>query len=844
MNTFALMTDSVIRAKKENRNLKPYVMKNTFQNLLGKGIVACACVAMSANIFAQNANPESYFSGVRAASGYKPQSDHNPLMTQRYGADPYAMVYDDEVFIYMTSDNFKYSGNSIVTNSYEQIHTINCISSKDMVNWTDHGVMAVAGSSGAARWANCSWAPTAMHAKVNGKEKFFLYFANNGSGIGVVTSDTPYGPWTDPIGAELVSSRTPTCNTVTWLFDPAVLMDDDGTAYLYFGGGVPQGKASDPGTARVVKLGKNYTSLDGSPKAINPPYLFEDAGANKVGDTYVYSYCSNWDCTGNPMSNAQICYMTSKDPMGPFTYKGMFLPNHSEFFRGSGGNNHHAAFKFKDKWYVTYHALLLQMKDSRLGGQDLGYRSTNIDYLSVDESTATFNRAKGTLSGVDQVQYVNPFDKVEAETMAWMAGIDTKNGGSNMLVTTGVAGNWTGVAGVDFGEGASIISAYVSSKKEGAIKICKGKVDGDVIGYISVPNTNGQLQEVTATLTKAISGVSDIFFIYSGDFEFDYWMCKKADVSIIASENSVEAPATISLSVKTSEEGITKTDYYLGEELVGSATEAPYTFEYEIPEPGKYEFHAILTNNAGKTFESPTVTINARLAQGPYEGIAQELPGKVEAERYDVGGAGYAYEDNEAENQGAGSSDFRADEGVDIDSNGEGGYVLGWTAKGEWIEYTVNVKYTDTYTWAAKVASGASGSAFNMSMDGKDIAGGTIEVPQGEDWKTYSLVEGTTTQLEEGKHILKIEIEGDYANIDYIEFKAVNEHDETGLIVAKSNKVVNGEYEVYSMLGNLVGVYNISGTTIEDGLKAYQIANGLYVVRQRDGMQSELIMLK
>ena len=205
-------------------------MKNTFQNLLGKGIVACACVAMSANIFAQNANPESYFSGVRAASGYKPQSDHNPLTTQRYGADPYAMVYDDEVFIYMTSDNFKYSGNSIVTNSYEQIHTINCISSKDMVNWTDHGVMAVAGSSGAARWANCSWAPTAMHATVNGKEKFFLYFANNGSGIGVVTSDTPYGPWTDPIGAELVSSRTPTCNTVTWLFDPAVLMDDNGIA--------------------------------------------------------------------------------------------------------------------------------------------------------------------------------------------------------------------------------------------------------------------------------------------------------------------------------------------------------------------------------------------------------------------------------------------------------------------------------------------------------------------------------------------------------------------------------------------------------------------------------------
>ena len=91
MDIFAPMTNRIINANLKT-GLKPYVMKNTFQNLLGKGIVACACVAMSVNIFAQNANPESYFSGVRAASGYKPQSDHNPLMTQRYGADPYAMT--------------------------------------------------------------------------------------------------------------------------------------------------------------------------------------------------------------------------------------------------------------------------------------------------------------------------------------------------------------------------------------------------------------------------------------------------------------------------------------------------------------------------------------------------------------------------------------------------------------------------------------------------------------------------------------------------------------------------------------------------------------------------------
>ena len=285
----------------------------TMKFLLLQLLLFCSAILFSADL-------SSYFSGVNPTKGYKAQSAHNPMMTQRFGADPYAMVYNDEVFVYMTNDVYEYDGNgNLTTNSYGKINTINCISSKDMVNWTDHGSMNIAGrnnSAGAAKWATCSWAPSAMHAKVNGKDKFFLYFANNGSGIGVVTSDTPYGPWVDPIGRELISRNTPNCANVTWLFDPAVLMDDDGTAYLYFGGGVPTGKQADPGTARVVKLGSDYTSIVGTPTAINPPYLFEDAGANKIAGKYIYSYCSNWNCTGNPMSNAQICYMTSNSPLG------------------------------------------------------------------------------------------------------------------------------------------------------------------------------------------------------------------------------------------------------------------------------------------------------------------------------------------------------------------------------------------------------------------------------------------------------------------------------------------------------------------------------------------------
>lgn len=808
--------------------------------LLKKSVVAaCTCLALTNGAYAQNL--ESYFSGASLAKSYKSLSNHNPLYSQRYGADPYAMIYDDEVFIYMTNDQQEYDANPDKDNSYGNINTINCISSKDLVNWTDHGVMKVAKrGSGPASWASCSWAPTACHKTVNGKEKFFLYFANNGSGIGVVTSDCPWGPWTDPIGRELISRSTPNCNNVTWLFDPAVLVDDDGTGYIYFGGGVPSGKQADPGTARVAKLNSDFISIDGTPAAINPPYLFEDAGANKIAGKYIYSYCSNWNCTGNPMSNAQICYMTSSNPMGPFTYSGIAYNNQADFLNGTygnnGGNNHHAMFEFKGKWYMTYHARVLQ----NAKGQKGDYRSSQVDYVNVNTQTGAITRSSGSAKGVDQVGYLNPFDKTEAETMAWMGGIDTEVGGSNMLVTKIDKGDWIGLAGVDFGTGATVFTACVKSSTAGAIKICKGKPDGEVIGYLEVPNTNGQLKEVSATLSKAISGVTDLFFVFSGGFEFDYWMFKKADVSLEVSENSVEAPAFVDFSVKTTEQGITKVDYYMGDQLIGTETNSPFTFSYEITEVGSYEFHAILTNNAGKTFETPNATVKARLAQGPYEGEMQEIPGIVEAERYDVGGAGFAYYDNSDENEGAKDSQFRTDEGVDLDVNDGNGYSLGYTHKDEWVEYTVDVKYDDEYTFAARVASGSDNSGFSLQIDDKDISGGKITVPNGGDWKTYTLVEGETSKLTAGKHVLKIYIESDFVNIDYIEFKAKN-HVETGIEMVAADAI---PYEVYSLQGIKLGDITTTESEAISTLKEKGYAAGAYILKSGEDKDGKVVIVK
>ena len=179
-------------------------------------------------------------SNMKIKQSYKPLCDHNPVMVQRFGADPYALVYKGRVYIYMTLDDPERDENwNIMENTYSLIDKISVISSEDLVNWTDHGTIYAAGDKGAASWGRNSWAPAAAWKNIDGKDKFFLYFANNGNGIAVLTADSPVGPFTDPIGGPMISRDTPTCADVTWLFDPAVLMDDDGSAYIYFGGGVP-----------------------------------------------------------------------------------------------------------------------------------------------------------------------------------------------------------------------------------------------------------------------------------------------------------------------------------------------------------------------------------------------------------------------------------------------------------------------------------------------------------------------------------------------------------------------------------------------------------------------------
>ena len=456
------------------------------------------------------------FDNLEIKASYKKNGENNPLYTQRFGADPGVLVWNGRLYVYTTNDLVEYNAEGkVIENTYAKINKINCISSADLVNWTDHGAIPVAGPEGAAKWASNSWAPCAAHKVIDGKDKFFLYFCNGGNGVSVLSADDPAGPWTDPLGHGLVTRAIPQCANVLWLFDPAVMVDEDGTGYLCVGGGVPEGKADHPGTIRIMQLGEDMISIVGEPQVIDAPYVFEDSGINRIGDTYYYSYCSNFSTAGNTegFTDGAIQYMTSKNPLGPYTYQGLVFTNQGNFF-GLYGNNHHCIVSFKGKHYLAYHNRPVEKAMGITGN----YRSPQLNELIVNED-GSIKPVIGTMKGVEQLEMLNPYETVSARTMYREAGIRV-DGYADTLKVSAESGSWIQLKGVDFAEGAKQFTLRAASEKGGAVRVLLDDLQGDVLCEIAVPA--GDMTDITVDCAS-VSGVKDVYLLFAGDVSPESW---------------------------------------------------------------------------------------------------------------------------------------------------------------------------------------------------------------------------------------------------------------------------------------------------------------------------------
>jgi len=674
-----------------------------------------------------------------------------PIVGYSYLADPGAIWYNGRLYVYCSNDN----ENPIGGSSYE-MSTIVCVSSADLKNWTNHGVVF---NTDNVSWSGLSWAPSPAYK--NGK--FYLYFGNGGSAIGVAVADNPLGPFVDPVGRSIASGSTPGVQPFDgWLFDPMTFIDDDGEAYMYFGG-------NGENNMRVAKLNEDMVSINGSCGKITVPNLFEAAWLHKYNGKYYFSYSTN------PANGMRIDYMVSDNPMTGFTYGGV-LSNQPPI---NNNNNHQAVVEIDGEWYQVYHNRIVARDN--LGTAEMPYHRN----LAIDKFThnadGSINLMQNTVDGVQQLQYLDPYIRQEGETMSDQSGINTEvcsAGGINLAYID--SGDWTMIEGVDFGTaGATSFTASVASPTGGTIEIHLGSPTGTLAGTLQVPNTGDYQNWQTETVSvNNITGVHNVYFVYStGGFNFDYWSFDNAgpNVKLITpNDNAIfAAPVLVPIDVEASITNgtIAHIDFFLNDETVPFHEEwvAPYGFEHTFDVAGEYRIKAVAYDDANNTAQHE-ITITVYPEQEAYVGTPSVIPGTIQFENYDIGGNSFAYLDDSEGNTGG--ADFRMDEDVDIEDCTDAGvgYNIGFATSGEWLEYTVNVQNTATYDLVIRVACDGDGRTITLSSDGVDIAA-DIAIPNTGGWQMWEDVTIPNVELSAGEQVLKLTIgDVDYVNLNYITF--------------------------------------------------------------------------
>ncbi len=320
-------------------------------------------------------------------------------------------------------------------------------------------------------------------------------------------------------------------------------------------------------------------------------------------------------------------------------------------------------------------------------------------------------------------------------------------------------------------------------------------------------------------------------------------------VSIVTSSDSTlfTAPATINLKATTtvSSGTISKVEFYNGMTKLGEDVSAPYTYNWTNVAAGTYTVTSVATDNTGVKTTSSAITVKVHVPQGPYNGIVHPIPGTIQAEEFDVGGNGVAYYDDTPGSEVTPAVDFRTEEDVDIEvcTDADGGYNLGYATSGEWLEYTVNVATTGPYKLDLRVACNGDGHTISLAMDGTDLAG-SIAIPNTGGWQTWQTVTVNNVPLTAGRHVLRMTIGAtSYVNINFMTFSSlVTGMTDNALSVSplispnpfSSHLLVKSfgsfEYKVMDVSGNTVEVgKGVDETTIGKSLK-----EGVYVLYIKD----------
>lgn len=320
-----------------------------------------------------------------------------PLVKHIYTADPSAHVFEGKIYIYPSHDIDAGIPDDDLGSQYAMRDYIVLSMDEPGGPVTAHPVALKVED---VPWAEKQmWAPDA--AVKNGT--YYLYFpARDHEGvfrIGVATSASPAGPF----------KAEPEPIKGSFSIDPAVFVDDDGEAYMYFGGiwgGQLQRWATgkfDPGgsdsdlrqddrPALCAKVARLKADMKEFAHEARDVVIVDEAGAPVLGGdhdkrffeaSWLFKRGGKYYFTYSTGDTHYLAYAIGDNPYGPFTFKGHFLEP------VQGWTTHHSVIEFKGKWWLFYH-------DVQLSG---------VNHLrSVKMTELTFH-SDGT------IQMIDPFTK-------------------------------------------------------------------------------------------------------------------------------------------------------------------------------------------------------------------------------------------------------------------------------------------------------------------------------------------------------------------------------------------------------------------------------------------------
>ena len=398
----------------------------------------------------------------------------NPIIRDQFSADPTARVFNGKVYLYPSHDIVAPKGISLKKDWFcmEDYHVF---SSGNLTDWTDHGVIVTQTKVPWLTTANYDmWAPDCVFK--NGK--YYFYFPVDGK-IGVATADKPEGPYTvldKPL-------------TRIGGIDPCVLLDKDGSAYIF----TARGRIS------VAKLKENMIEVDGEVQTIaNLPSkgLIEGPFAFQFNGKYYLTYPH----VENKIERLE--YSMSDSPMGPYKSVGVIMDESA-----SGcWTNHQSIVQYKGQCYLFYH-------DNDYSPKFDKNRSIKIDSLFFN-ADGTIRKVIPTLRGVG---LVNASNEIQIDrysricdmgiSVEFIDEMNTFKGWKTVFTTKDA---WIQFNAVDFAKKKykSVVVKAIS-KTGGSIQVHLNSVNGPVVATVNVPKGN-DWQTVKVSASKLKSGVQNL----------------------------------------------------------------------------------------------------------------------------------------------------------------------------------------------------------------------------------------------------------------------------------------------------------------------------------------------